>query len=421
MNEKKATSGRLRKLLMWLFFLCLLFVGWGRIDLSIGRHFEFSIYGSTWEFFLPLFFLYILCRILERDVKACEFWKDPLLLFGLFALLSVLWNPIKDTELIVEFYLPAILGYFILRYILLKDFELVKNWFWFFYVASINLIVIRAIIQSPDILKSFAMLNSPFMHHNHLAMNILICMPVTAAMSYIEPKRRFYYFISLFILMIGLCLTNSRSGWISFFIMAVYLIWKMKLPKLKYVLLTAVICFTIIVGLFPESRNRVLTLSRPLTDSSFRCRLMMWKVSGYIIRDHPVLGIGFSNNLFMMKENFYAAKLFKKGLLSQPVLNDPHPHNLFLQLLVYLGLTGYMLLFWIIMKTINSFKIIDEKDEKEKVLSVSLKASFIGFIIMNMGDTVLNSSQSILILFLLLAYVFEWMENLKCNAHCTES
>jgi O-antigen ligase len=410
-TEKKDLGGLLETIFLWSIIL----IGWGSIRISLGSGLTFTIYGSTWESFFPLFFLYFLCRLHKRELKIGESWRDPVLILGLIGALSVLWNPLRDSALFTDLYLPALAGYFIFRYLLDGDFPSFSRRFWPFFIGAVCLMVIRGIAGRPQVLSSFSFLDSPFAHHNHIAMNILLALPVALALFLENRGKRLFYGTAIGIMLTGFILTNSRSGWIGAAALALFLLVKSKNQKLKIAFVALLLAAVIVMSFFPFSRTRLLTLSAPLADSSFQCRITMWKISAQIFRDHPFIGIGFSNNIFTAMEHKYAQVLFHKGIITEPQLFDPHPHNLLVQVLVYLGLAGFSILLWIISSVFDTIGFIAKREEGSAFLLTALQASLIGFLVSNFGDTVLHSTQTTLTLFLLLGYLFEWKKHLAAK------
>jgi O-antigen ligase len=410
MNDKKGSD--LRGLLEILFLWSILLIGWGSIRLSISPDIIFSIYGSTWESFFPLFFLYFLCRLHKKEFRPGESWRDPVLLLGLLGALSVLWNPLRDIALFLDLYLPALAGYFIFRYLLSVDFERLSRTFFPFLAGSVCLMILRGLAGKPQLLASFSFLDSPFMHHNHIAMNILLVLPLAVALLCEERRSRLLYGTMTVIMLLGFILSNSRGGWVGAAALALFLLWKARSGKLRTLVISLIVVTLVTISIFSFSRARLLTLSKPMADTSFQCRITMWKISAQIFRDHPLVGIGFSNNIFTALEHKYALELFSRGIIKEPEMFDPHPHSLLMQVLVYLGLAGFAILLWLISSVIETIGQIAGKEGKSMVLT-AIQAGLIGFFVSNFTDTVLNSTQTTLTLFLILGYLGEWRAHLK--------
>ncbi len=408
MKRIESSGGALQRLLQALFLFSVILIGWGPIEIPTGAATKIVIHGCTWESYFPLFFFYLFCRLYRKDLSFPRFWRDPLLLLGVLALLSIIWNPLKDTSLFFDLYLPALLAYYIFRYLLSRDFSHLSSRFWPYYFGALALMILRGVVMKPTFLQYFSFFDTPFLHHNHVAMNMVIGIPPVLACIYREPRKRWLFIAFLIIMLAGLAFSNSRSGWISFGVVILYLLWKVNNKTTRKVMLLSLVSFALLVGLFSFSRNRILTLTNPLRDTSMQCRINMWIISGYIFRDYPLLGIGFSNAIFTSRENAYAFLLFSKGIIKVPGMFDPHPHNLYLQILVSLGIIGYLLFLWLFCDIWRALQKLSNSEKADNTLLVAVKASLLGFAVGNMADTVFNSPQSTLIIFILLAYLFEW-------------
>lgn len=434
MKRKESSGGALQRLLQALFLFSVLLIGWGPIEIPTGAATKIIIRGCTWESYFPLFLFYLICRLYQKDLSFPRFWRDPLLLLGLLAMLSFIWNPLKDSSLFFDLYLPALLAYYIFRYLLSRDFSQMSSRFWPYYFGALALMILRGVVMKPAFLQHFSFFDTPYLHHNHVAMNMVIGIPPVLACLFREPRKKWLYFVFLIIMLAGLAFSNSRSGWISFGVVLLYLLWKTNNRTTRRVMLVSLVSFALLIGLFSFSRHRFLTLTNPLADTSMQCRLNMWIISAHIFKDYPLLGIGFSNTIFTSRENVYAAQLYIKGIIKVPGMFDPHPHNLYLQILVSLGILGYIFFIWLfcdIWKALHNLTITEKLDN---TLLVAVKASLLGFAVSNMADTVFNSAQSTLIIFILLAYIFEWerfastekdlstlAENTSSALHCSNT
>jgi len=414
MKRKESSGGALQRLLQALFLFSVLLIGWGPVEIPAGSARKMVIQGCTWELFFPLFLFYLFCRLYQKDISVSRFWRDPLLLLGALAMLSITWNPLKDSSLFFDLYLPALLAYYIFRYLLSRNFSEMSSRFWPYYSGAMALMIVRGVIMKPAFLQHFSFFDTPYLHHNHVAMNMLIGIPLVLACLFREHRKKWLYLFFLIIMLAGLAFSNSRSGWISFGVVLLYLLWKTDNRTIRRVMLVSVVSFALLISLFSFSRHRFLTLCNPLADTSMQCRINMWIISGHIFKDYPLIGIGFSNAIFTSRENAYAAQLYIKGIIKVPGMFDPHPHNLYLQILVSLGILGYIFFIWIICDIWKALQNLTITENSDSTLLMAVKASLLGFAVSNMADTVFNSAQSTLIIFILLAYLFEW-ERFTCT------
>jgi len=417
MTENRSISTKALRILEVLFIFSLIMAGWGPVTIPAGPEGSITIPFCTWFLFVPLYTFSIICRLLVKDLKPGLCWKDPFLLFGLLAFLSGFWNPLRDFSLAVNLYMPALLGYFLFRYLLSRDFNRCSAYFWPPFLAALSLTIARGIMENPAVLKGHSMLGSSLAHHNHMAMNLLLGIPAAIVLMHREKKSRLIYGAVVLFMLFGLALTNSRSGWIGAMVACTCFTWNAPNPRLKKLALAAVLAGSLCIGLYASTRERFATLANPVNDSSFRCRIDMWRVSAHLIKMHPLGGIGFSNRIFMALEHTTALELCKKGIIREPALYDPHPHNLFLQVAVYLGIGGFCLLIWMIHLIWRSFSTLATSCGKETMMLTALHASLWGFLAVNLADTVFNNPQSTLFILLFLAYILEWAEAEKKTVH----
>lgn len=399
-NRQKGVTKTVR----FFFLISLPIIGWGTIEILKNK--KLLLYGSTWELYFPLFLLYLLCRCYERDFRTGSSWKDPILLFGVWAGLSFFWNPLRDFHLFSYVYLPALSGYFIFRYLLGRDFAALKDRFFPFYCVAVSLMVLRGLFER-FIWHASTTVDSTFMHHNHLAMNVMLGVPLLVYFLYDKRRPKIFYLLNLVIMMLGLVLSFSRSGWIAFILVTVYLLWRFRIARVRNLIIAALLIFIAALSFHSQTRARVVSAMNP-ADMGISARLSMWKVSLYIFRDNPVMGIGFSNSSYTMNEEYYALRLLKERRISSATVFNPHPHNLFLQVVLSLGTVGFLLLLWIIYKTWLDLHFLENHVQQEKSLVIACKASLLGFIFINLTDTMFNNAQMVLFIFLFLAYIFEW-------------
>jgi O-antigen ligase len=393
-----------RKALQLLFLISLLIIGWGSINTPDSK--DILLYGSTWEVYFPLFLLYAVFRCVGRDFRTGGSWKDPVLFFGIWAALSALWNPLRDLRLFQNSYLPALAGYFIFRYLLDRDFTSMRDRFFPFFCAAVSLMTVRGFLER-FVWHATNTVDSTFMHHNHLAMSVMLGVPLALYLYNASPRHRAFYLINLVIMLLGLALSFSRSGWIAFMLIAVYLFWRVRDAGMRKCLVAVLLVFVVTLSFYSGTRARAVTVANR-SDIGVRARLGMWKVSTHIFRDNPVMGIGFSDATYTMEEEYYANKLIKERKIGGVSIYNPHPHNLFIQVLLYLGMAGFLLFLWIICKVWLDLRVLEKAVQGEMNLVICMKASLIGFLAVNAIDTMFYNAQMVLFIFLFISVVFEW-------------
>jgi O-antigen ligase len=86
--------------------------------------------------------------------------------------------------------------------------------------------------------------------------------------------------------------------------------------------------------------ERVWSHLQPGSGTSF-FRLQVWQSAGRMVHDHPLLGVGLDNFLYLYQQDYILP-----GALAEPNLS--HPHNFVLHFWLQLGLAGLVAALWLI-------------------------------------------------------------------------
>ncbi|MEO0260353.1 MAG: O-antigen ligase family protein [candidate division WOR-3 bacterium] len=178
----------------------------------------------------------------------------------------------------------------------------------------------------------------------------------------------------------GIIFSLSRAGYIclitgflSFFFL--YLIKeksKEEIIKILTLLLLAVLIFLSIIFIIPQVKMRIINTITFTKDISARVRFYLWKNSVKTFFEKP-LGIGWGNFIYQP----YSLGLWR-------------PHNLYIHLMIELGIGGIILFlffsFFLIKKLYLKFKMVKEKDLK--FLLFGIISSWIIFLIHNIFESI---------------------------------
>lgn len=147
-----------------------------------------------------------------------------------------------------------------------------------------------------------------------------------------------------FIFLTGVFLSLARTYYISllFIVPAVFARGNRRIAIIG---LSAVIVFVLAVFiLIPNIRERAFSVADLERNPSNLERLYIWKTAGDIIKEHPVLGIGFRQ----WRERFsdYSGKYASSWKFTEAALH--HAHNLYLTVAAETGIVGLFLfmVFW---------------------------------------------------------------------------
>ena len=378
------------------FAVGLLLIGWGRTICYWGNVRIFSFGGTSGSIIFPVFFIYCLYRICRKDLTPVVFWKDPLFLFSFFAFLSPLWSSLHDFSLVLRYILPALMGYWMGSYLLRKDFIRYRLTYPVIIFSTVTLLVLRAMAELAFIPGRVHIMHSSVLHHTLIAMMIVMALPLALGVFLENREYRMAALGSLVILVPGLFLASSRIGWLGFFVTGLFYLWKVKSLKARIaVLITPVLVFSLLFILLPQFRERFVTLGHLQSDRETMTRFENWKMCSRIIQMHPVGGIGYSN-----KEYLQEARACDSHFQYE------HPHNLFLQVLAYTGVPGLMLFGAVLWNMAGAFRQAGKCAQSP--LYVALEASFIGLFTVNLADSTLNSHQTSLLFYVLVAYLISF-------------
>jgi O-antigen ligase len=236
--------------------------------------------------------------------------------------------------------------------------------------------------------RVFATLDNP----NVLAEFLVFTIPLSLAALISSRHLPTQVFITGIIGVSVLCLvlTFSRGGWLGFVLaMLVFFLLKDRRALFMLLLFGA-------VGIFflPESILERAASIGNLQESSTAYRLSIWTASLRIIADYWVSGIGPGLPTFAMVYPYFS---LAAGMAY-------HSHNLFLQLVVEMGIMGlaaFLWMMWVFIRVgLQSWRKI--QDPYLKNLLIGLIAGMAGFLLQGMTDYVWYSPRIILTFWLML-------------------
>lgn len=355
--------------------------------------------------------------VTKRRIHQTDFdvW---LLVIGLVTLLKIPFS--RDTHLSVD-YSIIVIGYLLTIYFFLDihEIEILRK-------GLINAILITTVISLFYIFfniyhwlnnfqVSFSDLASPgyvvgviprlslTRDPNLLAVNIILVLPLFLFCLTSAKKKFWKMSIGLLILtlMIVLLLTKSRGGLLGFgSMLVIYLFvkWKrsgMNFLKDKRVLFVGGIIFLLLIlGSF----NIIISRGVPEMLVGI-ARINIWKATLRMINDHRIIGIGLGT--FGSNYIDYRDPMAKPYLIS-------HTHNGLLNLLVYFGLVGTLIILLIIFTAIKGhFKDVFGGKINPKSLRFACFLGIIGYLGHGLVDSFFNTPGVIyLVLFLFSGLVY---------------
>lgn len=125
------------------------------------------------------------------------------------------------------------------------------------------------------------------------------------------------------------------------------------------------VSITQLINVFPSSR-----------------RITIWKFTGMMIKDHPILGSGIGT--FKYNDLRYQAKFFEQGdnRSIYPYGLAEYAHNEYLQLWAELGTIGFTIFLWLIIAYFNyGIRYLKrEKDEQKQGIMIGLMGAVVAFL-----------------------------------------
>ncbi len=218
-------------------------------------------------------------------------------------------------------------------------------------------------------------------------------LPVVLALYYLNKNENIKNIIlfTIGLILLAVLLSGIRAAWLAafvgiglFFLLKDLNIIKQWLSKRHIKIFTVIASLLLIMFL-----TLMLYYIRP---ASANARLLIWRISLNMIKDHPITGIGLGN--FAVQYMNYQAEFFKNPAniehWANVAGNVNHAHNEFLQIFVETGILGLLLFLAILFFTYqDTFRLIranrlNEEDRLIIIGSISaissiLVLSFFGF------------------------------------------
>jgi len=385
------------RILCIVFFAAVLILFWGKTTYYWGGRVILSIGGNAAAQIYPLFALCLCYRAAVKDWGKPVFWRDPLFIFLCYLIISPLWASLHDFSEVKGTLIPALLGYWTGCYLLSRNFNYLSVRYIQLLAASVALLIMRGIFELIFIPETVAIMHSTSEHHTIIAMLIVIAFPLLIYLISITPAKdptRIPLYLCTALFLSGIFLTSSRLGWIAFFVLCLFYVLTIKDLRTKIAaIVLPLLVFIALLHAMPQFQSRFFSLARISHDRETSTRMENWKICQAIIREHLPVGIGFSNREYL-----------KCGRELDSHFQYEHPHNIFLQVQVCGGIVGTALLFVLLWKVGSSLSMLYRKGRHG--LFICFLASMIAFLVMNMGDTILNSHRGSLFAGLSLAYLF---------------
>ena len=261
------------------------------------------------------------------------------LVFLLLALLSQIWSleSPKGTEYLFLF---ATGGLFWLSFYNLKtDKKFTEIFGWSLIILGIlfAFIYILSVLFDKSLAWSFSLAAPYTSNHHHLGDYWVL--PLLFLLTKIMKKKKLIYLLLILLGISILAFSLSRSSYVSFALGAFIIFHKEISPRIKSALKKVVIL------------SAAIFLMASLFKTTLYSRIYFLQGLGGIIK-HP-LGVGLGNFSIVSEE-------FARTFSAQPIFSSL-AHNIFLEVLVGMGILGIIFLYWYYRVCTNILKNISSK------------------------------------------------------------
>jgi len=242
---------------------------------------------------------------------------------------------------------------------------------------------------------------STFDNPNVLGEYLVIMIPLAMAFFLRSEKKlhKVIYFGVLALCVLCLIFTWSRGAWLGAMLaVMIFLVATDKRWALCALLIIVILPF---IPTILSSNSAVvgrLTSIGDMSDSSTAYRVSIWQSSLKIIKDFWLGGIGTGSNAFAFVYEKYAAPGVSFAL---------HSHNLFLQIIVEMGIGGFAVFIALLLKYFKSsaqtLLYCDNKKTLRTTVTTASASGILGLLLQGMTDYVWYNYKILLIFWIVLA------------------
>jgi len=241
----------------------------------------------------------------------------------------------------------------------------------------------------------------------YLAINVTLVLAIV----YFERNRaRIFWLLSMTaVLAWCILLTFTRGVWIAVGIAGSFL----SVARKKFIGLLVLAMMIFVLAVFPNPfRERLLSIADlrnyPVSGAILSDRVLSWQSALDMIKDRPLIGIGYGPKLF---EEIYPQYVY-------PGAKEPmsYAHNLFLDLTVQMGIPGLIIFFWLIISYFRGAIIVFRKVSSSFLRAVIL-GSITGILILLVNGLVslLLFNELGLLIFILMGITYSRAIQVECG------
>lgn len=259
-------------------------------------------------------------------------------------------------------------------------------------------------------------LTANFTHHNIIAKYLSFILPIAICLYFFYKNilHRLYLILLVCIYSFCLVLTMSRTNWIAVFIATIFITLAIQKRYLVFIVIgTCTLLIFILPSQFTNHAKTITQVNKYFSSEEvLGQRLLCWKASFAIMKDHFLFGLGPSSKNFREIYYQYAKKIRDTNeehsqqennmipdQLGQVKVNTEnqteeierisHPHNIILHIGVEIGIIGLSAFLWLFIAIFHRIaKAWQSLGTKyEKTLLVGITASLISTFIYGMTDS----------------------------------
>ncbi len=346
--------------IVWIIIFSILFIP------PVVFSFEFTSFIYPKEIALSILFILLMAfSLMERKISIIPVPLFIFLVMNIFLFLSGLYAKVPQQTLIrsAELFLVFITLFLLTNFIKEKKYNTCVE---YGMLLSGIVVAISLVVQYYNILpvlfppySFYDQLYSVFGNQNLAGGYIaIIIINFLVYWDRIQIKE-IYKFGSLFILGIGLILSNSRSSWFSVMIISILFIIRKyregEWSKEKYLYFGGMVLLIILLT-FPIVYERI-RYSFSDMDMGFRVRVWIYDGSIRMFLSNPLLGVGFGNFYYWSPKfladvlhSSYGQMHFRNEVLTL------HAHNDILELITEVGIFGMLFIFLFYFYPLLSYK-----------------------------------------------------------------
>jgi putative inorganic carbon (hco3(-)) transporter len=227
---------------------------------------------------------------------------------------------------------------------------------------------------------------APFSDFNWLATYLVLVIPVLIGWLVTQSNlaARAVGLCSLVASVLAQVAAYTRAGWVAHFVQALSVVLLIRRHRLLVWFLSGVI-LSGSIGLFTlSSRGYQQGTLDPWT---FSARVKTWQLGFQQVLEHPIVGIGFGNNIF---SQLYTAEIEagrSKGEVEKVL---PGLHNTFAMVLMGSGVPALTFFIWFIIRALRELlagvRAADVARTRHMVFRAAIALAVIGFVIRNLFD-----------------------------------